>query len=238
MNLVIFLTIPLLSRIREVRPQQEFSGTPTFVGLSEHRPSRKPVQEKEQDNKSPATWMPSIPRQVPPLPETKSSHHPNLEVELPEFEFKIPEMDLAQKDLAQPKQEKRVFAAKEKAASSSFEPRVEPEPEEAPLQGAKQPAQTEFSLDRVDQQPRIVARTRPDYPYRARRRNISGQVVLKFLVDTQGRVTRVSVISAEPEGVFEESAREAVSKWRFKPGLIKGKPVKTWVRVPIRFKFK
>jgi len=43
------------------------------------------------------------------------------------------------------------------------------------------------------------------------------------------------VVSAEPEGVFEDSAVSAVKKWRFEPGRVDGEPVPTWVRLPVSF---
>ncbi|MBS3780116.1 MAG: energy transducer TonB [Desulfovermiculus sp.] len=55
------------------------------------------------------------------------------------------------------------------------------------------------------------------------------------MVDNQGRVSEFSVVQAEPEGVFKESALRAVRTWRFEPGEKDGKPVNTWVQVPIRF---
>ncbi len=65
---------------------------------------------------------------------------------------------------------------------------------------------------------------------------ISGRVVLRFLVKTDGKVAKARVIEAEPRGVFEQSAMEAIDKWRFKPGRYRGNAVATWVELPIRFR--
>jgi protein TonB len=98
-----------------------------------------------------------------------------------------------------------------------------------------QPSKSVYQLGEVDQEPRLIHRVRPIYPYYARRRDISGRVILKFLVDTKGNVTDISVVEAKPKGIFEESAIAAVKKWSFKPGSYEGKAVKTLVTVPITF---
>ncbi|MGE4297286.1 MAG: energy transducer TonB [Desulfovibrionaceae bacterium] len=87
----------------------------------------------------------------------------------------------------------------------------------------------------VDEPPRAVFTTPPDYPYAARRRGISGTVVLRLVVERDGSVGLVEIVSAQPPGVFEDSARLAVAGWRFAPGMRHGKPVRTWVRLPVTF---
>jgi protein TonB len=94
----------------------------------------------------------------------------------------------------------------------------------------------EFQLAQVDKPPVVMSRVEPDYPSMARRRNINGQVTVKFLVDAQGRVQKPSIVRANPEGIFESSVLEAVTRWRFKPGIYKGQAVSTWVILPIQFK--
>jgi len=56
------------------------------------------------------------------------------------------------------------------------------------------------------------------------------------VVDEQGTVGQVSVLAAEPEGVFEQSVLRCVAGWRFKPGTIGGVAVKALVEQTITFK--
>jgi protein TonB len=72
----------------------------------------------------------------------------------------------------------------------------------------------------------------------AKKRNLHGKVVIKFLVDSRGRVQKPTITKASPKGVFEKSALEAIGKWRFKPAYHQGKPVSTWVIQSIVFKLK
>jgi protein TonB len=102
--------------------------------------------------------------------------------------------------------------------------------------GGLGPGQQEFQVTQVDKPPEIVNRVEPDYPRTARLRRLSGRVVVKLLVDPQGRVRRQSIVEATPGGTFDGCVLEAVAKWRFKPGCYKGQPVSTWVVMPIQFK--
>lgn len=102
-------------------------------------------------------------------------------------------------------------------------------------EGVQSLAETVFDLGDLDQKPQLIHRVQPIYPSEARRKEINGKVILRFVVDRDGHVSDVRVVRAEPEGIFEEKAVEAVRKWRFKPGQYSGEPVNSRVTVPIRF---
>jgi protein TonB len=57
----------------------------------------------------------------------------------------------------------------------------------------------------------------PDYPSEALRSNTTGQVVASFTVNTDGSVSNIKIISANPRGVFERSVRSTLRDWRFQP---------------------
>ncbi len=65
----------------------------------------------------------------------------------------------------------------------------------------------------------LVAKKRvaPVYPRGAERRKIEGHVVVTYNVNTDGSVSDVAVAEAVPEGVFDDAAVKAVSKWKYKP---------------------
>lgn len=65
----------------------------------------------------------------------------------------------------------------------------------------------------------LVAKKRvaPVYPRGAERRKIEGHVVVTYSVDTEGKVSNVTVAKAVPEGVFDDAAMKAVSKWKYEP---------------------
>lgn len=92
-----------------------------------------------------------------------------------------------------------------------------------------------FSAGQLDTPLTTLVRIAPVYPMRARRRGIEGWVRVSFLVDETGNVHDVSVIAAEPPGIFDQNARRCVSGWRFKPGTIEGTPVRTKAETTIRY---
>ncbi len=92
-----------------------------------------------------------------------------------------------------------------------------------------------FGLKQVDIPPIPIKKVVPEFPDVARQMGISGKVVLKFLVEANGRVAKASVIAARPQGVFNQSALEAIGEWKFKPGRYRGKAVAVWVELPVRF---
>jgi len=87
----------------------------------------------------------------------------------------------------------------------------------------------------VDRMPIPVRQLKPRYPMGARRRGQSGQVLLRLYVDEEGAVREVNVVRAEPAGVFEEVAVEAVRKWHFSPAMSRGAAVGMWMTLPVRF---
>lgn len=107
---------------------------------------------------------------------------------------------------------------------------------DAPKVPAQAALKDYYGMKDVDQAPVASLKTRPAYPYRARRLNLDGEVDVKFLVDTTGRVSRISILRAEPSGLFEDSVLRALASWRFAPGKVKGRPVNTWVTTTIAFR--
>jgi len=93
-----------------------------------------------------------------------------------------------------------------------------------------------YAMDQVDTIPAVMGQPRPDYPYRARRRNIEGWVKVRFLVDREGRVHDLTILSSSPRNVFDAAVREAIPRWRFNPGIRSGRPVDVWVETTIQFK--
>ncbi|TMP16582.1 energy transducer TonB [Pseudoalteromonas sp. S2721] len=77
---------------------------------------------------------------------------------------------------------------------------------------AKQPMSVEKTKDY-----QAVMRVEPIYPIQAAEQGISGSVVLKYDILPSGATSNVSVVSAEPEGVFNREAKRALKKWQYAP---------------------
>lgn len=78
----------------------------------------------------------------------------------------------------------------------------------------------------------------PKYPQAAYDNKQSGKVLLKILVAQDGTVKQVEVEKSEPAGVFDTAAVDAAKLWKFKPAIADGKPVESWIRVPITFEWR
>ena len=98
------------------------------------------------------------------------------------------------------------------------------------------PPPTRYSLGQVDRAPLARSQAPPPYPYLARRRGISGEVMVRFLVDRHGAVRNLEVLKARPPGIFEETVLKTVNRWRFAPAVKDGEAVETWVETTVRFK--
>ncbi len=74
-----------------------------------------------------------------------------------------------------------------------------------------------------------------DYPPLARENNIQGRVVVKFVVDENGKVMNAQVVKGIGWGCDEAALKVVNSMPRWKPGKQRNKPVRVWFMLPIRF---
>lgn len=91
-----------------------------------------------------------------------------------------------------------------------------------------------FDISMLDQIPVARFQARPQYPFEMRRAGIAGEVVVDFIVDTNGDVQNAYALRSS-QREFEAAAVQAVSKWKFKPGRKGGRDVPTHMQVPIVF---
>ena len=76
----------------------------------------------------------------------------------------------------------------------------------------------------------------PVYPYRARRKEIEGRVVLRVQVLPGGTARSVEVLSSSGHAILDRAALKAVRAWRFVPAKRAGVPVAGAIDVPITFR--
>ena len=77
--------------------------------------------------------------------------------------------------------------------------------------------------------------TAPPYPRKARRLGYEGVVMLKVLIDENGRVDDLMVFESSGHAVLDRAALLTVRKWLFEPGTEGGIKKKMWVKIPVRF---
>lgn len=76
------------------------------------------------------------------------------------------------------------------------------------------------------------------YPAKARKEGITGKVVLQFIVEKDGSLTNIKVLSGIEGGCNEEAVRVLRNAPHWKPGKQRGRPIKVRRTLPIVFKFK
>ncbi len=75
-----------------------------------------------------------------------------------------------------------------------------------------------------------ISAPRPEYPYEARSRHITGSGVCLVTVDTaSGSVTDASMAQSTGNPILDNSAVSAFRRWRFKPGTV------SKVKIPITY---
>jgi TonB family protein len=62
-----------------------------------------------------------------------------------------------------------------------------------------------------------------------------GRVVARILINESGRADRVLIEASEPRGLFDRSVVDAFGAARYRPGMKAGAPVKSQIRVEVRF---
>jgi len=79
----------------------------------------------------------------------------------------------------------------------------------------------------------LVHQVKPTYPQLARTARVQGSVVLEAIIDREGRVEDLRVLSGHP--LLVRAAWEAVQQWRYRPTLLNGEPVEVLTQVTVNF---
>ena len=82
--------------------------------------------------------------------------------------------------------------------------------------------------------PRQIYAPEPVYPPLAKQAKIQGDVVIDAVIDVQGNIVQMQVISGHP--LLIPSATEALRKWRYQPTYLNDEPVPVQFLITIRFR--
>jgi TonB family protein len=80
--------------------------------------------------------------------------------------------------------------------------------------------------------PRVLQQVQPEHPAKGFR--ISGTVLIGLVISSKGEPKEVHVVKSLEKDI-DQSAVEAVQKWRFEPARKDGRPVAVRMSVEIRF---
>jgi TonB family protein len=79
----------------------------------------------------------------------------------------------------------------------------------------------------------LIKKVNPEYPPEAKDEQIQGVVLLQVIIDKEGNVANIKLISGHP--ALAPAAMEAVAQWRYRPYLLNGSPVEVETQVRVNF---
>ncbi len=88
--------------------------------------------------------------------------------------------------------------------------------------------------DPIDVPPRALRITRPHYPAGPHAHGVEGTVLVKILIDEQGRVAHAEVRQSIP--MLDAEALACVRQWTFVPASRRGRPAPIVADAPVTFR--
>ena len=82
------------------------------------------------------------------------------------------------------------------------------------------------------EEPQAIEIIEPEVPVNYLRWGVTGEVVVTFQIDEQGRTENVSIESSD-DRLYAKSVRKAVRQWRYRPATKNGVKVRVWIRIRI-----
>lgn len=207
-NLALFGLLPGLIHMETRSGDLESLNVVTFARIKP-RPLQPEPEKKEE-----------IKEEKPPEKIHKIVHHEHLNVPRQQLKLEMPSPDL---DI-----DPRLASDIPMIASET--------PGTVSTSGAGPDFNAAMGQDAVDTIPVPRFKSAPRYPYRAKRMGREGTVKIRFLVDKDGNVSGIKILEAKPPGFFEKAVLDAVSTWKYAPGELMGRKVKTLVTTSVVFK--
>jgi TonB family protein len=75
------------------------------------------------------------------------------------------------------------------------------------------------------------------YPDMARQMGLEGKVILGVLINEEGNVERVHILKSSFSILLDSAALKTAYTFKFSPAMMGNRPVRTWVNMPVEFKF-
>ena len=92
-----------------------------------------------------------------------------------------------------------------------------------------------FASSEVDRKAEPIEIAPLVYPEDAYLRRLNGKVTLRLFINEAGSIDSIDILAADPPGLFDQAAIDAVLATRFRPALLLTRPVKSVKTIEIRF---
>lgn len=191
----------------------------------------KREKKKEEKKKKPKVEK-KVEVKEPEKPKEKKEEKPEKKVEKKVAKKKVPKKEVKEEKtdpepVSEPVNEKKIQKEiKELVQNIEKAKEKEPEPEVSGKSGTPV------------QMPAYLNNKPPQYPGMARKRGFEGKVILRVRVLSSGNPEELEIKNSSGYEILDEAALKAVEKWKFKPATRGGKPVDSWVEIPIRFELR
>jgi periplasmic protein TonB len=83
-------------------------------------------------------------------------------------------------------------------------------------------------------EPQLVYKPVPSYPAAARLSGIEGKVTVGAVIDTDGKLANMRVVSGPP--LLQRAALDSLRNWKYRPGYLDDKPVPAKTSVTVEFR--
>jgi len=103
----------------------------------------------------------------------------------------------------------------------------------SPLQGVLPTLQP---LGGQTKAPELLVSSAPIYPTMARQAHVEGQVTIEAVIDTNGKLTNMTVASGPP--LLQQAAIDSLRTWKYQPGYLNEKPVPTKTSITVNFRLR
>jgi protein TonB len=125
-------------------------------------------------------------------------------------------------NVQQPPPQQNVIASATNVKPASNElarpaPPAAPAPPAPPSTGVRTPAVVDFSTC-----------AKPEWPKSSLRNEETGTVTMAFLIGVDGRVAEAKVVKSSGFRDLDKAAQTGISKCKFKPATVDGKPQEGW----------
>lgn len=95
------------------------------------------------------------------------------------------------------------------------------------------------TMDQDTSRPQVMHIVNPGYPSAAMRKGVEGTVICSILVSPEGDVEAVRILkSADNTYGLDDAAVAAVAKWKFRPAVKDGRPIRVWISYPVVFRLR
>lgn len=81
---------------------------------------------------------------------------------------------------------------------------------------------------------KLIFKVNPVYPVLAVKAHVQGNVILEAVVDEEGNVSKLKVLSGHP--LLVDAAVQAVMQWKYSPTVLSGEPVSVIATVTVIFR--